>query len=64
MTDRLTVSAHAKANLFLRVLSREASGFHSLETLFTLLELHDEITVERIADGIELTVEGWDTGPA
>jgi 4-diphosphocytidyl-2-C-methyl-D-erythritol kinase len=64
MTDRLTVSAHAKINLFLRVLAREASGYHSLETLFALLELHDEITVERIGEGIELSVEGWDTGPA
>ena len=63
MADGFAIAAHAKANLFLRVLAREASGFHSLETLFTLLELHDEITVERIADGIELTVEGWDTGP-
>jgi 4-diphosphocytidyl-2-C-methyl-D-erythritol kinase len=64
MTDRLTIHAHAKANLFLRVLAREASGFHSIETLFTLLELHDTLTVERIAEGIELTVEGADTGPA
>jgi len=64
MTDRVTIAAHAKVNLFLRVLSREASGYHSLETLFTLLELHDELVVERIAGGIELTVEGWDTGPA
>jgi 4-diphosphocytidyl-2-C-methyl-D-erythritol kinase len=63
MTDRITVAAHAKANLFLRVLAKEASGYHSLETLFALLELHDELTVERIGDGIELTVEGWDTGP-
>jgi len=63
MADGFAIAAHAKANLFLRVLAREASGFHSLETLFTLLELHDEITVQRIADGIELTVEGWDTGP-
>lgn len=64
MADSITVQAHAKANLFLRVLAREASGYHSLETLFTLLELHDEITVERIGAGIDLTVEGWDTGPA
>ncbi len=61
--DRVRISAHAKANLFLRVLSREASGFHGLETLFTLLELHDELVIERTAQGIELEVEGADTGP-
>ena len=64
MTDTVTIQAHAKANLFLRVLAREESGFHQLETLFTLLELHDTLTVERIASGVELTVEGADTGPA
>ena len=61
--ERVTVAAHAKVNLFLRVLAREDSGFHSLETLFTLLDLHDDLTVERIPQGIELTVAGADTGP-
>jgi 4-diphosphocytidyl-2-C-methyl-D-erythritol kinase len=60
---RLVVSAHAKANLFLRVLARETSGFHTIETLFTLLELADELTVQRIPSGIELVVEGAETGP-
>jgi len=64
MSDRVGVAAHAKANLFLRILAQEASGFHSLETLFCLLELCDELSVERIARGIELEVEGAETGPA
>lgn len=64
MPDSVSVRAHAKVNLFLRVLAREASGFHGLETLFTLLELHDTLTVERTSGGIELAVEGADTGPA
>lgn len=63
MSRRVQILAHAKANLFLRVLAREASGFHSIETLFVLLELADEITVERTASGIELIVRGADTGP-
>ena len=60
---RLTASAHAKANLLLRVLARETSGYHQLETVFTLLELADELTVERMESGIELVVEGAETGP-
>jgi 4-diphosphocytidyl-2-C-methyl-D-erythritol kinase len=64
MPDLVTVAAHAKANLFLRVLARESSGYHALETLFTLLELHDDLTVERTEAGIELDVDGADTGPA
>lgn len=62
--DRVRIAAYAKANLFLRVLARETSGYHSLETLFTLLELADELTVERASRGIELSVHGADTGPA
>lgn len=58
------VNAHAKLNLFLRVLAREASGFHAIETLFTLIELADTLTATRIDRGVELTVEGADTGPA
>jgi 4-diphosphocytidyl-2-C-methyl-D-erythritol kinase len=60
------IAAHAKVNLFLRVLAREASGFHEIETLFSLLELADELTVEKTdARGeIQLVVEGADTGPA
>ena len=43
------VTAHAKVNLILRVLAREASGFHTLETLFARLALGDSVTV-RITD--------------
>jgi 4-diphosphocytidyl-2-C-methyl-D-erythritol kinase len=64
MTDRVAIRAHAKVNLFLRVLAREASGFHQLETMFTLLELHDDLVVERTDGGVTLTAEGADTGPA
>jgi 4-diphosphocytidyl-2-C-methyl-D-erythritol kinase len=64
MTDRIVIRAHAKVNLFLRVLAREASGFHQLETMFTLLELHDDLVVERTEGGVTLTAEGADTGPA
>ncbi|MCH7875904.1 MAG: 4-(cytidine 5'-diphospho)-2-C-methyl-D-erythritol kinase [Gemmatimonadetes bacterium] len=61
--DSFTIAAHAKANLFLRVLAREVSGFHTLETLFVLLQLADRLTAERIPNGVELTVEGAETGP-
>lgn len=63
MTDRVTVAAHAKVNLLLRVLAREESGYHALETVFALLELHDDIVVERTVTGISIEVEGADTGP-
>ncbi len=64
MPDTITVAAHAKVNLFLRVLARETSGFHALETLFSLLELADTLIVERIPTGVELDVTGAETGPS
>ncbi len=63
VADRVRIAAHAKANLFLRVLCRETSGFHGIETLFSLLELADALEVERAPQGITLDVEGGETGP-
>lgn len=58
--------AYAKVNLFLRVLAREADGFHGIETLFCLLDLADELDATRSeAPGVRIAVEGGiDTGPA
>jgi 4-diphosphocytidyl-2-C-methyl-D-erythritol kinase len=39
------VAAQAKVNLLLRVLAREESGYHSIETVFLRLTLADEIVV-------------------
>jgi 4-diphosphocytidyl-2-C-methyl-D-erythritol kinase len=57
------VAAQAKVNLFLRVLAREASGYHQLETLFCRLVLADDVVV-RVRSGWTLDCRGADTGPA
>lgn len=63
--DAAEVPAPAKVNLFLRILSREESGYHALETLFCALSLADTVTVRRGRPGVRLRVEGGvDTGPA
>jgi 4-diphosphocytidyl-2-C-methyl-D-erythritol kinase len=58
------VLARAKLNLFLRVLGRDTDGYHGIETLFCLVDLADDLTVER-REGSEVTieVEGADVGP-
>ncbi len=64
MTAAVRVAAHAKINLFLRILAREGSGYHQIETAFALLDLADDLEVRRTATGVTLEVEGPDLGPS
>jgi 4-diphosphocytidyl-2-C-methyl-D-erythritol kinase len=59
MSDSASVVAQAKINLLLRVLAREATGYHSIETIFLRLELGDDVRV-RIANRRSID----STGPA
>ncbi len=52
----VSVAAQAKINLRLRILAREAGGFHQIETLFLRLELADTIRIRRRASGLALEV--------
>src|SRR5687767_4738103 len=55
--------AQAKVNLALRILAREASGFHGLETLFCRLALGDVLTVRAREDGARSLDSDVATGP-
>ncbi len=58
------IAAQAKLNLHLRILAREDSGYHSLETIFHRIDLADDILVE-VTDGKRsIDVNGAETGPA
>ena len=63
MTAAVRIAAHAKINLFLRILARDGSGYHQIETAFALLELADELEVQRVDSGVALEVDGPDLGP-
>jgi 4-diphosphocytidyl-2-C-methyl-D-erythritol kinase len=65
VTEPLRATAHAKLNLFLRVLARESDGYHGIETLFCRLDLGDTLVARRTdGRGVALEVDGSDTGPA
>jgi 4-diphosphocytidyl-2-C-methyl-D-erythritol kinase len=63
------VAAQGKLNLFLRVLAREAAGYHQLETLFVRLELADDVLVRarergRTVDCVGPALDAAALGPA
>ena len=59
-----TATCPAKVNLRLRILAREETGFHQIETLFQAIGLHDRVEVRPGAEGISLDVRRGSRGPA
>ncbi|CAN5446518.1 4-(cytidine 5'-diphospho)-2-C-methyl-D-erythritol kinase [soil metagenome] len=57
------VQAQAKINLRLRILARETSGYHQLETLFLRIDLADTVRIRRTSGERSLDVVG-DVDPA
>ena len=58
MTSAARVVAQAKVNLLLRVLAREASGYHSIETVFLRLDLGDGVQVRTKPSGRSVDCAG------
>jgi 4-diphosphocytidyl-2-C-methyl-D-erythritol kinase len=48
MNDQLTVFSPAKLNLFLHITGRRADGYHTLQTLFQLLDYGDTLHIQRL----------------
>ena len=58
------ISAQAKLNLYLRVLNREESGYHTIETIFHRIDHADELLVVVEENSQQtLDVVGGDFGP-
>ena len=64
--DRVRMVAHAKVNLLLRILARESTGYHQIETAFMLIDLADDLEAVRTAagGGVTIEVDGAEVGPA
>jgi 4-diphosphocytidyl-2-C-methyl-D-erythritol kinase len=57
------IAAQAKLNLHLRVLARETTGYHSIETIFHRIDLADDVLVEATEQKRSIDVSGAETGP-
>jgi 4-diphosphocytidyl-2-C-methyl-D-erythritol kinase len=64
MSQRLAVTAPAKINLWLRIFGRDAKGFHTIESLFQLVSIADELVIERTLSGVTLAGAPPALGPA
>jgi 4-diphosphocytidyl-2-C-methyl-D-erythritol kinase len=60
-TAQITREAHAKVNVFLRVLGKREDGYHELESLVLPISLADAVTV-RAAERLEVDMPGAETG--
>ncbi len=58
------IAAQAKLNLHLRILARETTGYHSIETVFHRIDLADDLFVEATDGRRSIDVLGAETGPA
>jgi len=55
----LTIRAHAKINLDLRLGARRPDGFHPIDTLFVRTDVADRLSAETTSDGsLHLAIEG------
>ena len=60
----VVVRCPAKINLFLRILAREDSGYHQIETLFQAVGLFDHLRMRRRDEpGIALEMRRLESGP-
>lgn len=51
--NRIILKAPAKINIFLEIERRRPDGYHDISSVFRLIDLSDEITVEKIPSGVE-----------
>ena len=63
MTPTETLYCPAKLNLFLHITGRRADGYHTLQTLFQIIDLHDTLSMSPAADGA-ITLECSDAALA
>jgi 4-diphosphocytidyl-2-C-methyl-D-erythritol kinase len=64
MTKALHIKAPAKINRFLHIVGQREDGYHLLQTVFQLIDLHDEISLTISPDGRVQRTAGASNIPA
>ena len=64
MTKVLHVKAPAKINRFLHIVGQREDGYHLLQTVFQLIDLHDDISLTLSSDGSVQRTTGPENIPA
>jgi 4-diphosphocytidyl-2-C-methyl-D-erythritol kinase len=49
----LEFKSFAKLNLYLNIIGKRADGYHLLDSLFALIDLHDVLRIERKGEGVK-----------
>lgn len=58
----IKIDAYAKINLSLDVLHKREDNYHELSMIMQTIDLHDELRIQKIDEGIKLYVKGADLG--
>jgi 4-diphosphocytidyl-2-C-methyl-D-erythritol kinase len=53
----MLMKAHAKINLSLDIVGKRADGYHLLEMIMQSVELHDDVHIREISEGITVTCD-------
>ena len=48
--DKIYKKARAKINLTLNVVNKRPDGYHDLESVFQIINLYDELVIEKIVE--------------
>jgi 4-diphosphocytidyl-2-C-methyl-D-erythritol kinase len=62
--EQVRCPAPAKLNLMLRIVGRRVDGYHLLQTVFQLIDLHDWLTFRVREDGLLRRANDWGDVPA
>jgi 4-diphosphocytidyl-2-C-methyl-D-erythritol kinase len=56
----LLIRSFGKINLFLDIICKRSDGYHNIESVFQSVDLHDELSIELLPSGLEVSCDNPD----